>query len=112
MHDAVSNLDAASLAAYHRGDRADMVYADDTFLLASSDGHLQEFLSTIAEAGQLYRMEFHWDTFQLLKVQCQSSIHTPSGDRIEPKRGIDYLGSIVSCDGLPGHELGRRGWQS
>ena len=108
MRDAVSNLDAHSLAAYHRGDLADIVYADDTLLLASSDGHLQEFLSKVAEAGQLYGMELHWDKFQLLQVQCQSSIRAPSGDRIEPKRGIDYLGPIVSCDGLPGHELGRR----
>ena len=62
----------------------------------------------MAEAGQLYGMELHWDKFQLLQVQCQSSIRTPPGDRIEFKPGIDYLGSIVSCDGLPGHELGRR----
>ena len=70
MHDAVSNLDAFPLAAYHRGDLADIVYADDTLLLASSDGHLQEFLSQIAEAGQLYGMELHWDKFLLLQVQC------------------------------------------
>ena len=56
-------------------------------------------------------MEFHWDKFQLLQVECQS-IRTPSGDRIELKQNIDYLGSIVSCDGLPGHELGRRIWMA
>ena len=44
MDDAVPNLDAPSLAACHRGDLADMVYTDDTLLLASSDGHLQELL--------------------------------------------------------------------
>ena len=80
-------------------------YADDTLLLASSDGHSQKVLSKHAEAGQLYGMELHGDKFQLLPVQCQPSIHTPSGDRIEPKWGIDYFGSIVSCGGLMGHAL-------
>ena len=37
-----------------------------------------------------------------------SSILTPTGERIEAKPGIDYLGSVLSHDGLPGHELGRR----
>ena len=41
MHDAVSNLDVSSSAAYNRGDVADIVHADDTLLLASLDHHLQ-----------------------------------------------------------------------
>ena len=56
----------------------------------------------------LYGMELHWDKFQLLEVQCRASILTPTGERIEAKPGIDYLGSVLSHDGLPGHELGRR----
>ena len=41
MHDAVSNSDALSLAAYHRGDLADIVYADDILLLVCPDVRLQ-----------------------------------------------------------------------
>ena len=108
MHDAVSNLDVSSSAAYNRGGLADIVYADDTLLLASSDHRLQEFLSKVADAGRLYGMELRWDKFQLLEVQCRASILTPTGERIEAKPGIDYLGSVLSHDGLPGHELGRR----
>ena len=92
IHDVVSNSDASSLTVYSRGDLADIVYADDTLLLASSNVHLQEFLAKRAEAGQLPGMELHWDKCQLLQVPCQSSILSPSGDRIEPKRGIDCLG--------------------
>ena len=108
MHDAVAKLDVSSLDAYHRGDLADIVYADDTLLLASSGRHLQELLSRVADAGKLYGMELHWDKFQLLQVNCHSSIRTPTGERIESKSGIDYLGSVLTHDGLPGHELGRR----
>ena len=69
-------------AFHHRGDLADVVYADDTLLLGTSDCHLQEFLSEVANAGSLYGMELHWDKFQLLQVQCQASISTPAHERI------------------------------
>ena len=46
-------------------------------------------------------MELHWDKFQLLQVQCQANVRTPTGEHISAKLGIDY-------DGLPGHELGRK----
>ena len=87
---------------------ADIVYADDTLLLATSDGHLQEFLSRVADAGKLYGMELHRDKFQLLSVQCRACIRTPSGEHIESAPGINYLGPVVTHTGLPGHELGRR----
>lgn len=108
MHDAVTNLDVSTALAYARGDVADIVYADDTLLLASSDRHLQEFLSRVADAGRLYGMEFHWDKFQLLQVQCHASVFKPDGSQILAKPGMDYLGTIISHTGLPGHELGRR----
>ena len=108
MHDAVSSLSAPSRAAYDRGDLADIVYADDTLLLATSDHCLQEFLAKVADAGALYGMELHWGKFQLLEVQCHASISTPAGERIASKSGLDYLGTVLSYDGLPGHELGRR----
>ena len=53
-------------------------------------------------------MELRWDKFQLLEVRCRASIYNPAGERIVPKSGIDYLGSVLSFDGLPGFELGRR----
>ena len=88
---------------------SDVVYADDTLLLGTSDCHLQEFLSEVANAGSFYGMELHWDKFQLLQVQCQASILTPAYERIVSKPGIDYLGSVLAHDGLPGHELDRIG---
>ena len=84
-----------------------VVYADVTLLLGTSDPHLQDHLSQIADEGLLYGMVPHRDN-QLLQVQRQAIIRTPTGEHISPKLGIDYLGSVLSHDGLPGHELGRR----
>ena len=75
MRDAASSLSAPSRAAYDRGDLADIVYADDTLLLATSDHCLQEFLATVADAGALYGMELHRGKFQPLEVQCHASIN-------------------------------------
>ena len=83
MKDAVSSLGDSAGAAYQRGDLADIVYADDTLLLASSDHHLEEFMTMVADAGRLYGMEFHWDKFQLLEVQCRTSI-------LNPERGAHH----------------------
>ena len=108
MHDAVSNLSGAALVAYSRADLADLVYADDALLLGTSDLHLQDYLSQIADAGLLNGMELHWGKLHLLQVQCQAIIRTPTREHISPKLGIDCLGSVLSHDGLPGHELGWR----
>ena len=59
MKDAVSSLCDSAGAAYQQGDLVDIVYADDTLLPASSDHHLQEFLSKLADAGRLYGKELH-----------------------------------------------------
>ena len=44
------DLSNSALLAYHRGDLADVVYADDTLLLGTFDCNLQEFLSEVANA--------------------------------------------------------------
>ena len=72
------------------------------------DSHLQQFLSKVSDAGDMYRMELHWHKFQLLEVRCSASMSTPRTKRIAPKPGIDYLDPVLSVDGLPMHELGRR----
>ena len=36
MHDAVSSLSPAAREAYHKGDLADLAYADDTLLMGAS----------------------------------------------------------------------------
>ena len=47
-------------------------------------------------------------TISALQVQCHASVFRPDGSQILAKPGMDYLGTIISHTGLPGHELGRR----
>jgi hypothetical protein len=108
MHDAVGSLSAPARRAYQSGDLADVVYADDTLLLGASDEHLGEFMRAVADAGKRYGMELHWGKFQLIQVQCQATVLRPDGNQIEAKAGMEYLGTVLTHDGLPGHELGRR----
>ena len=69
---------------------------------------MQDHFSQIAGARLLYGMELHWDKIQLLQVQCRAIIRTFTGEHISSKLGIDCLGSVLSHDGLPRHEFGRR----
>ena len=108
MHDIISNLDISYSVVYHPGDLTHIIYIDDTLLLVSSDHHLQEFLSKIADLGRLDEMELYWNKFQFFEIQYWISILTPTDERLEMKSGIDYLGSIFSHDDLAGHELHRR----
>ena len=85
-----------------------MVYADDTLLMAVRDDLLSEYVNAVAAAGKRYGMELHWGKFQLLQVQCHSRVLTPDGSQIAARDGMDYLGTVLSHDGLPGHEIGRR----
>ena len=48
----LSDLNNPALLAYHHGDVADVVCAEDTDLLGPSDCHLQEFLYQVANAGK------------------------------------------------------------
>ena len=80
------------LQSQTKGDLADIVYADDTLLLAASDGHLQEFLSIVSVTfSSMWSLHSHTDR------------GTPRGTP-----GIGYLAAVVTHKGLPGHELGRR----
>ena len=63
------------LLAYNRGDLADVAYADGTLLLGTSDPHLQDYLSQIADAGL-----FHRDKFQLLQITSTMSSNRSDSD--------------------------------
>ena len=74
-------------------------------MLGTCDPHLQDYLFRVADAGLLY------GGASLRKGSIASSTMSSNrseGECISPKLGIDYLGSVLGHDGLPGHELGRR----
>ena len=63
MYDVVAALSEPARDAYSRGDLANIIYVDNILLFVSSDSLMQEFLGKIADVGQQYGMEFHWNKF-------------------------------------------------
>ena len=109
LRDAVDILNAAASAQYASGDLADVLYADDTLLLGICDGHLEEFLRAVHEAGQRYGMELHFGKFQLITTSAlPASVRAPDGTLIQSKASMEYLGSILHGDGQADHEISRR----
>ena len=94
--------------AYDAGNLVDVVYADDTLLIGTSDVHLNEFLHSVASAGSKYGMELHYGKLQLLQVQTQAHIRSPANDQIPPADHMQYLGATLDAEGRAGSELARR----
>ena len=46
---------------------------------------MQELLNAIATSGGKAGMELHWDKFQVLHLQNDIELHSPSGALIQPK---------------------------
>ena len=53
-------------------------------------------------------MELHWDKFQLLAVNGEYRLTTPSGQNIPPKDSMTYLGATIYADGSTKLELNRK----
>ena len=108
LTDATAMLSPAANSAYQRGDLSDVVYADDTLLISVSSTHLEEYLLSVAAAGERYGMELHWDKFQLLAIHTEPALHAPSGDLIPCRTRMQYLGTTLSNDVHDQHELVKR----
>ena len=108
LHDAVSWLGPEARAAHAQGNLTDLVYADDTLLLAASEDHLDEYLRAVVAAGRHYGMELHWGKFQLMPVNGQCRLLRPDGAHIPSRGEMEYLGSALSADGSSGKEPSRR----
>lgn len=74
---------------------------------------MQELLNVIAEVGLRFGMELHWDKFQLLQVNAQYSIVTPTGESIPPSEAMTYLGANIYPDAAVRSDLNKKlgaGW--
>eukprot|EP00959_Pyramimonas_sp_CCMP1952_P461839 9482262-Pyramimonas_sp.AAC.1 len=69
---------------------------------------MQELLNAIATAGGKAGMELHWDKFQVLHVQNDIELYSPSGALIQPQDRLVYLGATISNTGRISGELNRR----
>ena len=86
----------------------EVLYADDTSLVSSSNQNLQRLLDAVVHEGAKYGFELNWNkTFQMA-MGSTGSIARPGGGVIEKKENVVYLGGLISCDGKTTRELTRR----
>ena len=86
----------------------EILFADDTLILGLSAAHVQEFAAAIEKIGSELGMSLHWGKTQLLSLGTTEQVHSPSGEVIEPKDSLSYLGGLLAGDGKSNSELSRR----
>ena len=82
----------------------DLLYADDTVLLSSSQGNVQQLLDAVVVEGSKYGLELNWTKTYQMNINSNSTILRPDGAEMEKKRSIIYLGGMISCDGRSGQK--------
>ena len=87
---------------------SDLVYADDTLLVGTSDIFLQRFMTCIGRAGGSYGLSVNWNKLEAMPVRTIAQLKKPDGNDIVTKEAILYLGSLLSADGRNGSEINRR----
>ena len=86
----------------------ELVYADDTLIVATNPEQADDYMKTIAQAGANYGLKYNWKKLEVLPIRCEARILKPDGAIVEQKASIVYLGCILAADGGIEAELGRR----
>ena len=87
---------------------SELVYADDTLILAADEQSAHAYMLAIAEAGQQYGLQLNWSKCEVLPVNTHGVIKSPDGRQLPVKPSISYLGSTLAADGRITTELARR----
>lgn len=86
----------------------EVLYADDTVLVSSSEKNLQILINAVVTEGAKYGLELHWGKTYQMDINANASIRRPNGEVSEKKRSVVYLGGLISCDGKVASEIRRR----
>ena len=87
----------------------DLVYADDTLVVAVEQERAELHMNCIARAGSNYALTFIWEKkVGLMPIRCQASILKPDGCEIPSKSSLVYLGNTLSASGDIISEVSRR----
>ena len=106
--DSVDLLSPKGGMKYSQGSLEAVLYVDDTLLMSVNSSSLQELQDKVAAVGARYGMELHWSKFQLMQIHGQFQLRSPSGDVIEPKDMMTYLGATIYADGSLKREMNQK----
>ena len=100
IHDAKVKLQAdLEVSAFETLKVHDILYADDTLLIAQSKAVIESYMQCIGECGKQYGMVFNRDKLECMNIRCDVELHNEVGDIIQRKDSLKYLGSILAADG-------------
>ena len=87
---------------------SELVYADDTIILAAEEASAHTYMLAIEKAGREYGLCLNWSKCEVMTVRTHGIIKSPEGVELPIKVSITYLGSLISSDGRVATELSRR----
>ena len=90
------------------GEISELMYADDTLILAVNNEDAEIYMQCIEQAGRMYGLQLNWNKLEVLPVRCEARIKKPNGDYVVSKESLLYLGSFLCDNGSIGPELNRR----
>ena len=84
-----------------------LIYADDTTLMAESEGELQSLLMKVKEESEKVGLKLN---IQKRKIMASGPISSweIDGETVETVSGFIFLGSKITADGDCSHEIKRR----
>ena len=86
----------------------EVLYADDTLLVSSSSGNLQQLLDAIVQEGLKYGLELNWEKTLQMQVSSGARAVRPNGASIQSVKEAVYLGGLLSSEGRATREVCRR----
>ena len=90
------------------GEISELMYDDDTLILAVNNEDAEIYMQCIEQAGRMYGLQLNWNKLEVLPVRCEARIKKPNGDYVVSKESLLSLGSFLCDNGSIGPELNRR----
>ena len=85
----------------------EVIYADDTLLVAVKLEDAESFMHDVVVAGKVYGLSLNWDKTEVMPVGGEA-IKGPDGKHIGSRQAITYLGGVIAANGSINSELNRR----
>ena len=59
------------------GEISELMYADDTLILATNNEDAEIYMQCIEQAGRMYGLQLNWNKLEVLPVRCEARVRTP-----------------------------------
>ena len=89
------------------GEISELMYADDTLILAVNNEDAETYMQCIEQGGRMYGFQLNWNKLEVLPVRCEARIKKPNEDNVVSKGSLLYLD--MSCVTRPRSSLHANG---